>query len=682
MKSRILRWRSQLFLVISLILCAGSLSFAAAQEKPKSKPINLDRELEVKLPQNRALSYYHYSLAKWHEENGDTTAALSEMRRAVKYNESSSAAHVGLASLLLDKVGDAQEAMSEATEAARLDPSDPEPHWILANICFKSQDLEKAAKELEAMRDAAPQDERAYFALGTAYLELGQTDKGIKAFERFQTLVPNTNQGYMEIARFYQRKAEHEQGADQTNYLEKSLEFLKKAVEIDPDSVQTLLSLAELQTKLNKTQELVETYKKVLDLTGDNPNIKKQLASAMIDSGQFSEALKVLDQLQKALPDDKDLQVLLGRARVGNQQYPEAIEALKSAVKADPDSVEAQFYLGAAYQQSGDSKSAATIFSELVNRSKDSEELKSNRPIFQQRLAAAYTDAGETDKAVAVYEQMVEEQNPPNPQTVFLLINAYRVNRQFDKALALGKNEYEKNPAKAKDIGLVYARTLADAGKSKEGAEILNKMLQSDPLNADIYVNLSQVYLQGKKFADAEKVLRQAQDKNLDNPDREKVKFQLASVYERSKEFDRAESIFKELLKDNPKNAMVLNYMGYMLADRGVRLQEALQYVKEALAVEPNNPAYLDSLGWAFYKLNDFSNAEKYLLQAVEMTKNDPTMYDHLGDLYYKTGDVQKALDFWSRSVQNANPTEPEETQKVRDKLEKLQDTLHKKHRP
>ena len=277
---------------------------------------------------------------------------------------------------------------------------------------------------------------------------------------------------------------------------------------------------------------------------------------------------------------------------------------------------------------------------------------------------------------------MVKEENPPKTQTVFLLINAYRLNHQFDKALSLGKSEYEKNPGNAKDVGLVYARTLADAGKPKEGAEILARMLQSDPSNVDICVNLSQVYVQGKKFADAEKVLRQAEEKNLGDPDREKVKFQLASVYERSKDFDRAESLFKELLKENPKNAMVLNYIGYMLADRGVRLQEALQYVQEALTVEPNNPAYLDSLGWAFYKMNDLTNAEKYLLQAVGLTKNDPTMYDHLGDLYYKTGDYQKALDFWTKSLQNGNPTEPDETQKVREKLEKLQGTLHKKHRP
>jgi tetratricopeptide (TPR) repeat protein len=367
----------------------------------------------------------------------------------------------------------------------------------------------------------------------------------------------------------------------------------------------------------------------------------------------------------------------LGRARLGSKQYPEAIATFKSVLEASPDSVEAEFYLGTAYEQSGEPQSAVKTFSDLVSKSERSDELKENRKVFQQHLAAAFTDTGEPGKAIAIYEEIAKTENPASKQTVFLLINAYRLNRQFDKALALGKQEFDRSGVAGNaEIGLVYARALADAGKPKEGAEILNRLLQSDPSNVDVYVNLSQVYIQGKRFADAEKVLRRAEEKKLD-PDR--VKFQLASVYERQKDFDRAESIFKEMLKENPKNANVLNYIGYMLADRGVRLQEAVQYVKEALEVEPNNPAYLDSLGWAFFKMNELQQAEKYLLQAIGLTKNDATMYDHLGDLYYKSGDYQKALDFWSKSVQNGS--EPDETQKVREKLDKLQDTLRKQKR-
>lgn len=255
------------------------------------------------------------------------------------------------------------------------------------------------------------------------------------------------------------------------------------------------------------------------------------------------------------------------------------------------------------------------------------------------------------------------------------LLNAYRVSKQFGKALPLGKDLYQKSPNDV-ELAVTYARTLADAGKPKDGAEVLAKLLQSNPDNIEIYVNLSQVYLQDKRYADAEKVLRKAEDKTTDKQNAERLKIQLASVYEKQKDFDRAEAIFKEILKTNPQNAVALNYIGYMLADRGVRLDEAVRYVKEALTIDPQNGAYLDSLGWAFFKLNDLANAEKYLLAANELVKNDPTIVEHLGDLYFKNGNLMKAEEFWKRSV--GIGTEQEDVQKVRRKLELLQETIRK----
>ena len=162
-------------------------------------------------------------------------------------------------------------------------------------------------------------------------------------------------------------------------------------------------------------------------------------------------------------------------------------------------------------------------------------------------------------------------------------------------------------------------------------------------------------------------------------PDEDRVKYQLVSVYEKQKNFDRAESLLKDMLKKDPKDAVVLNYIGYMLADRGVRLDEAVAYVQQALEMEPQNGAYLDSLGWAYYKLNDLAKAEKYLLLAVEYEKRDPVIQDHLGDLYYKTGNLDKAKEYWTQSLDSGG--EPEDASKVREKLDRIQDTLRKKKR-
>jgi tetratricopeptide (TPR) repeat protein len=670
--------RRSLYVSVILILVAGcNPALSRAQDKPlPSKSIDLDKELAPRVPEDRAASYYHYALSKWNEDKGDFAKALSEMRNALKFNETSSALHLELANLL-DKSGDRSEAIREAEQAARLDPQNPDPHWLLANLYFRSQGrdasasrlmLQNAVRELELLRDLAPSDERAYYALGGAYFDLGEPERAVQAYEKFQSLMTDIDAGYREIAKYY----------DRNNNPDKVIEYLSKALQAAPDSTESLLMLASTYSDLNKNAEAIPLYRKLLELidesgTADIGAVRRQLAASLLDVGESKDALEILQDLAKSNPRDTMVPLLLGRAFFGTRQFPEAIDALKPLVENDPDNMEAQFYLGSAYEQHGDLPEAARIFERLLEKAKNSgEDFGTNQQLFQQHLANTYQALGETAKAIALYEDMAKSGDGEDSHLKFLLINAYRVNRQFDKALAVGKTEFENHPKDA-NIALVYARVLADAGKTKEGADILAGLLQEDPSNLDIYINLSQIYLQGKKYAEAEEVLRRAEDRKLDS---ETLKYQLATVYERQKDFDRAESMLKEILQEDPKNAVALNYIGYMLADRGIRLQEALQYVKEALAIDPNNGAYLDSLGWALFKLNQLAEAEKYLLQAVDLVRNDPIIADHLGDLYFKTGDYQKAKDFWTRSLSTG--TEPEETRKVREKLEKLQETLRR----
>ena len=525
-------------------------------------------------------------------------------------------------------------------------------------------DIKKAVQELEKLRELSPADERVYYALGGAYFELNQPEKAIQAYEKFQSLSPSIDNGYREIAKYY----------DRIGNPEKAAEYLLLGLKNQPESVESLTLLATVYLKQSKSQEAIPIYKKLLAITGDNAMASRRLASLLIESGENGEALNILTDLAKTAPGDPISQILLGRAQIGLNKYPEAIETLRSVSTNDLSiNMEAQFYLGRAYEENGNREEAIDVFERLLQEMPaGGEEPKANRMLFQQRLAANYWEAGEREKAIAVYQEMAKA----DPKANSLLLQAYRVDRQFDKALLLGKEQFEKDPANLQ-MGIEYAQVLSEAGKKRDGTEILNRLLQSNPGEVDLYIALSQLYVQDKRFSDAEKILVRAEERNPDEgPVRDRIKFQMATIYERQKEFDRAESIFRELLKDNPSNATVLNYLGYMLADRGVRLDEAVRYVKEALAVEPRNGAYLDSLGWAYFKLNDLQNAEKYLLEADKIVKNDPTIVEHLGDLYYMTGDLQKAESYWTRSVSIG--TDPDEIQKVRRKLEALQEKLRR----
>ena len=251
------------YALLRLMVFLGGLSlFALGQEKTQqSMPIDLDRELEVRVAADLAQSYYHYALAEWDEDNGDVSKALSEMRTALKYNQKSAAVHLALASLL-EKTGNTHEAMEHAQDAARLDPKDPDSHWLLANMYFRSQGQSPSAKEairrgvqeLETLNQITPGDERPYYALGGAYFELGEPEKAIQAYEKFQSLEPNTDAGYREIAKYYER----------TGNNEKAIEYLTEAIGRQPDSTESLIMLASLYSKLGKNKESIPLYRKPL----------------------------------------------------------------------------------------------------------------------------------------------------------------------------------------------------------------------------------------------------------------------------------------------------------------------------------------------------------------------------------------------------------------------------------
>ena len=112
-----------------------------------------------------------------------------------------------------------------------------------------------------------------------------------------------------------------------------------------------------------------------------------------------------------------------------------------------------------------------------------------------------------------------------------------------------------------------------------------------------------------------------------------------------------------------------------MLADQNTRLSEAQQLISKAVELEPNNYAYLDSLGWVYYRLNKLDDAEQQLTRSVQLMSKDPTIHDHLGDVYFKQGKTKEAIAQWQSSLQEWNAgsqadAEPDEIAKVQKKLD------------
>jgi Flp pilus assembly protein TadD len=152
------------------------------------------------------------------------------------------------------------------------------------------------------------------------------------------------------------------------------------------------------------------------------------------------------------------------------------------------------------------------------------------------------------------------------------------------------------------------------------------------------------------------------------------TQFTLADLYTDAKRDEDAERTIRQLLQIEPGNADALNYLGYLLAERGERLDEAVRLVRRALDVDPGNPSYLDSLGWAHFRRGELDEAEKYLAPAAAKLPHNSVIQDHLGDVHARRGRWQEAIAAWTKALEgDGNDLDRDAVErKIRDARSKL----------
>jgi Flp pilus assembly protein TadD len=241
-----------------------------------------------------------------------------------------------------------------------------------------------------------------------------------------------------------------------------------------------------------------------------------------------------------------------------------------------------------------------------------------------------------------------------------LIADTYRLSKDMPRALEESRKALELYP-QDRGLQVTYALLLGENGQTDEAARFLREKFQEAGNDRELFVTLAQVYERGHRYADAEQAIRRAEKLASSPAENEGIWFLLGAILERQKKFDLAEEQFKKVIELNPRNAQTLNYFGYMLADRGVRLDEAVIFIRRALEEEPYNGAYLDSLGWAYFQQNRLSEAESFLRKAADRSRHDPTIREHLGDVLFKTGRLALAGAEWEKALaewQRALPTE------------------------
>ena len=235
-----------------------------------------------------------------------------------------------------------------------------------------------------------------------------------------------------------------------------------------------------------------------------------------------------------------------------------------------------------------------------------------------------------------------------NPQAFNLLAQIARDQEDWTEGLRLSREAYGKSGKKTPNVRATYGEFLVrstSASDKAEGEKVFAALVDEDKAGvlaaADAWQRLDQ-------YGRAADVAKKGLERDPDDPE---LLFRLAASLERDKKLGESEAAFERLLKVRPDHAAGMNYLGYMWADRGENLPRALDLIRKAVDLEPSNGAYLDSLGWVYFRLDKLEKAEESLVVASSLNPDDATVEEHLGDLWAKKGDLKRARESWKRAL-------------------------------
>jgi tetratricopeptide (TPR) repeat protein len=419
------------------------------------------------------------------------------------------------------------------------------------------------------------------------------------------------------------------------------------------------------------------------------------------DQGRIDDAIAAHRRAIELKPHSAELRAELAGLYSRHERVRDAVETAEAALERDPSNREAHRILGNVYSTLAEQRKVLNPGeqpSDYTARAIASLE-KARRenlfdPALDLSLGRLYVQTGAYAKAVSALERAIADSSG-YVEAVWLLSLAYEGAKQIDRAIAvlqdgplfyrgrirlaeLLEREQRWNDAadayaeaqavnpRAADLIPRYAVALVRSGRASDAKEILARALAGKD-RADDPVLLYLLAVAQQRSEDLDAAETTARRLRAIAPEDPRGMYVMAQILDARKDVQGAERVLRELLARDPLDAGALNFLGYMFAERGERLEEAIELVQRALKVDPDNPSYLDSLGWAYFQQGRLDLADKPLTTAAEKLPANSVVQDHLGDLRFKQQRLEEAIAAWERSL--AGDGDSIDRAKIEDKL-------------
>jgi len=645
-------WNNSKGMKFAALVAMFSLSVPLAAEQARGQR---PAATTAAAPDQVAEAYAQFLLGHRLEDKDDEDGAIAAYKRAKELDPGAAEIPAELASLYL-RLNNAQEAMSMAEQALKIAPANREANRVLgmvyAALSEAAQDNaprgrgasradDNAAKaighlELAIDRAGGEADPNVRATLARLYVRDGAYEKAIPILTDLVNREPNWQDGPTMLAEAYA-------GAGR---LKDAILWLEQRTTDDP---RLLPALADFYERERRWSDAASAYSRALQRAPRSTDLKTRYAAALLNAGgrdNLGKAREALTELTSSSSPNARALYLLSQAyrRLGDFKQAEA--SARRVIAQNNKSPWGYYALAESLEMRHQYQAVVDELAPVVASFRGKSDASFDVGILLPHLGFAYQELGQHDKAIAAFED-ARKLAPNDPATAGYLIEANIAAKKYGAAVDAAKAALAQNP---NDLRLtrLHAQALRHNGKADQGIALLEEAVRRHADEPLAYVSLAQAYSEADRGAQAVKVLQDAQAKF---PTDDTIAFELGTVFDKQKKFADAESAFRQVLARDPENATALNYLGYMLAERGERLDESVTYLKKALQIEPENGSFLDSLGWAYFRSDKLDLAEDNLRRAADQLRTNSVIQDHYGDVLFKLGRYDEAIAAFTRAL-------------------------------
>lgn len=517
----------------------------------------------------------------------------------------------------LEENAEMDNALATYQKVLNFDPGQAELALHVAALLSRQEDFPRAIDVLKDAIKAKPSEPAPYLQLSFIYAKyLKKTEQALKYANQAVALDPKNFDAYQRLYEIEMTEGDPK----------KAVQALERAARVKSDDPAFWIRLgklyasmvfkAEVEPKPEDVKRVNDFFRKAVENAGDDSAVLKDAADYFAASQQIQEAIPLYLKVLELQPDDSNAREKLASGFVQTNQRAKAIEMLQEIIKQHPEKYQPYDLLAQLLDEGA----------RALARANQTEPAKA-----------------EFAKAAANYEQSLLI-NPDRANTCLrlaeLLIGPLKESERAVKALTEARQRFPNAPA----FSYYLALALREAKHPQQAVTTF------------------------------EEALNEAQGEN-DDLLNARFYFDYGAAADQAGLYDKAADLFRKSIVLDPANAAeAYNYIGFMWAEHNLHLDEAEEMIGRALQLDPNNGAYLDSLGWLNYRKGKYDEALNGLLRAAQnLTSDDPIVFEHIGDTYSKLNRVPQALDFWQKAI----ALDPG-NKLLTDKIEKTKTTISK----